>query len=321
MEKMITIAKNSNDKEFIKYAYERGLRHFRLNFAYLDDAIKATENLSVYSDIVTYYDFPGGKYRIQLGDKGSAINVINNSEMKISLYEGYSFPYISSFNAADKIEVGERVSFSDNRLLATIIEKDDTSITIRFYNDTYPLKDNAGCSFQGVNAPVPHFTKEYYYSIKSTLVSLPKPNWIILSFVETLDDIIEVAKDLKQQGIKVMAKIESPRGVDNLYSIASAVDGVMIGRGDLKNIAGDSDYDEVYKKSLAALRALPNKCFKGVGTFILNDLSLVGTISKADYEDIKEIIELGQPDYIMVSKEVVNSVCPYKVIDYLSEMR
>ena len=68
MKGMLTIAKNSNDMDFLKYAYSLGFKDFRLNMDYESESYKALENIKALNktDITVYADFQGVKNRIQL---------------------------------------------------------------------------------------------------------------------------------------------------------------------------------------------------------------------------------------------------------------
>lgn len=61
-------------------------------------------------------------------------------------------------------------------------------------------------------------------------------DFIAASFIRKASDILEVRKVLKEnngENIKIIAKIESQEGVDNIDSIIEVTDGVMVARGDM----------------------------------------------------------------------------------------
>ena len=60
-------------------------------------------------------------------------------------------------------------------------------------------------------------------------------DYIAASFVRCADDVLAVRKILKDNGskMKIISKIESMQGIDNLDEILEASDGIMVARGDM----------------------------------------------------------------------------------------
>ena len=96
--------------------------------------------------------------------------------------------------------------------VATVYSKKGIAITGR---DTHLLETNKGFLDYGIN-----FASKYGIQ------------WLALSFTSKSCQI-EYMKNKLSNDTKVMAKIESQLGIDNLDDILLASDGVMIARGDL----------------------------------------------------------------------------------------
>lgn len=67
-------------------------------------------------------------------------------------------------------------------------------------------------------------------------LSVLKPDYISLSFIASLDQLLTYKNILKKYQLehcKLLAKIETQEGVDNLDSFISELDGVIVARGDL----------------------------------------------------------------------------------------
>ncbi|MBR2745072.1 MAG: pyruvate kinase [Clostridia bacterium] len=61
-------------------------------------------------------------------------------------------------------------------------------------------------------------------------------DYIAASFIRSADDVIAIRNVLKEHGgekIKIISKIESQEGVDNLEEIIAESDGIMVARGDM----------------------------------------------------------------------------------------
>lgn len=61
-------------------------------------------------------------------------------------------------------------------------------------------------------------------------------DFIALSFVSTKEDVLEAKRILKEynrEDMKIISKIESVTGIENLDEIIEESDGIMVARGDL----------------------------------------------------------------------------------------
>lgn len=317
---MITIAKNSNNVDFIKYAHSLGVRLYRFNMDYEAQALSAIETVKSphYNDCILFADFQGVKMRIQLAPGDNDINLNKDECMTINTNANV-YPYITHFdNIRDFVKEGHKISIADDKIVGNIINVSKNHITIRFSKVGYVLRQNAGISIAGQGIPLPHMTTETCNLIaKSKVIKEKKVDWVILSFVDSAEAIQSFVQSMHKVGIKVMAKIETPNGVRHIEEIAKVADGFMLGRGDLTSTSGDM-YEKYYHEALTKMSKAINT-FKGVGTFFLSQYSKTKDIVKSEIEDVEMVNSLGF-DYIMLSKEVVNSAYPYETINLLHKL-
>ena len=318
---MVTIAKNSNNIEFVKYAYQRGIVDYRINMDYEKEAYSSisTVNSLNKKDIKIYGDFQGVKMRIHLPDTYQDVKVRVNDILTFNYDSNNRTPSISNAEMVWKyLQCGHIISIADGKIEGVITQMSDYSLTIKFVKVDYVLRQNAGCSFIGDNIPIPHMTKNMCKKIAQSVAIKEKLiNWVILSFVNSADEIKDFVSLMHSYGIKVMAKIETESGIKNLDSLVSCMDGFMIGRGDLKNTLKER-YEVNYQLLLERMSHI--KCdFKGVGTFFLSNYSQTKIETQQEIDDVYSIKALGF-DYIMLSKEVVNSKYPYQTIDFLTKL-
>jgi len=321
MNSMITIAKNSNDIDFIKYAFSLGVKDFRINMDYEKDAYDAISKLkTLYTnyEINIYADFQGDKFRIQLKDGENDLQYKIGEQLQF--YYENNYPFISHvITSQDKIKVDQILSIADGKIIAEITTVDSKSFTVTFTKVDYVLRNNAGCCFLGERAPFNSMTKDSCLKIaKSLAVENKMINWVILSFVDSPDEISDFIKTMHERNIKVMAKIETKNGVLNIEKIAPIIDGFMIGRGDLKNTS-QAEYQTLYETALDKLKNLNGNGFYGVGTFFLSKFSETKVLTDDEKLDVLKIKEL-RLDYIMLSKEVVNSKYPRESIKKMMEL-
>lgn len=313
MDWMLTIAKDSNNELFVRRALDRGIHLFRINMAYHEDALKAVSLLRKYKDrgISVFYDYPGPKMRIQLRGKDYLKFPEVGKKMVFTYFQDDRFPYITNLPQGT-VKTNNHLSIADGKIKAHIIEANDNGFTCIFTDVNYELRDNAGCSLSGDNAYIPSFNYNDLQKIYCDLASLDTPDWLIISFVDNPEIIQELRRESLLKGVSIMAKIETPAGVSNIKEISAECEGIMIGRGDLRNTAG-TRYDKYLSQAIEKAKQLSG--LRGIGTFFLGDLSQRGTISKRDEKDLEYADGL---DFVMLSKEVVNSNYHYAVLDYIA---
>lgn len=317
---MITVANKSNNSDFIMYAYSIGVRDFRFNMDYEEESIEAINRIRSLKlqDIHLFADFQGVKMRLHL--ENGLNDILYQVDDYLYIYTSNTkYPYISNYTVVDGfVKPGFIISFADDRIEAIIRRVHHDGIEVQFTRVNYVLRQNAGCSIKGEGMPTPHMTKNVCGTIlNSKIISQGKIDWVILSFVEDAEEISSFVSCMHKMGIKVMAKIETKRGVDNIHAIASVVDGFMIGRGDLKNTAKE-DYESIYRRALSDISQYQN-LYIGVGTFFLSKYSDTKVLLKKEILDI-ENIKAYMYKYIMLSKEVVNSNYPYETIKLLQDL-
>lgn len=314
MKSMLTIANKSNSEDFLNFAYKNDIRDFRVNMAYEEDALRAIERLrALPRDIRVFVDYPAEKQRLQLPNHFAEKEFSLGENVMLSVITNGGL-YISNIHMMDKILPGHCVSFADGKVIGEVVDRSENQVIIRILKGGV-LRNNAGCCFVGKNVPSPSITKEYCKSIlySEPLVSHnPFTTWVILSFANDVESIEDFVKEMHKRSIYVMAKIETPNAVTNLKQISTVVDGIMIGRGDLKNISGD-DYLCNYYLALSILAGLPASLYKGIGTFFLLNYAMSMKLEDADINDFRLAEESGS-DFIMFSKEVVNSNYPRETV-------
>jgi pyruvate kinase len=316
---MITVGNKSNNFDFLTFAYEHGVRDFRINMDYIKDASSAFDNIKKLGkdDITIYDDFQGDKFRICLAETKTETDVYVGDKIRFYFAAGSAsiHNYITHLEAQkQKLSTGVVVSIADGKLQAEIENVGNDYFETVFTKVDYKLRNNAGLCFLGSGVPTISLNPAACDRILDTLKDSPEriPHWVILSFADSRTVLEKFVGEAHSLGIKVMAKIETPNGVKNMEDISRVVDGLMIGRGDLCNTA-DVDYPYIYAQALEKLSKFPSSLFKGVGTFFLAQFSETNLISPEELADIKMVFQRNI-NYFMLSKEVINSQYPYETI-------
>lgn len=133
----------------------------------------------------------------------------------------------------DNIEVGVRVLIDDGYIISKVVEKNEKGILIEIQNAGL-LKNQKGVNIPHARIDLPAMTAQDIDDI--TFGCAQDIDIIAASFIRSADHVIEIKRLLVKQGrpdVLVIAKIESPQGVDNFDSIVQVADGIMVARGDL----------------------------------------------------------------------------------------
>jgi pyruvate kinase len=96
------------------------------------------------------------------------------------------------------------------------------------------LSDNKSCNFPGKHLSMPYVSErdrdDLIFGAETGF------DFIAASFVRSAADVMEVRKILDShggKGIRIISKIESQSGVDNIEEIIRISDGIMVARGDM----------------------------------------------------------------------------------------
>ena len=121
----------------------------------------------------------------------------------------------------------------DDGLIKLRIEKvTDTDITCTVLNSG-KIKTKKGVNVPGVHLSMPYLSQkdreDIIFGIQNGF------DFIAASFVRTAQDVYDIRNLLNEydSNIRIIAKIENREGVNNIDSILSAADAVMVARGDL----------------------------------------------------------------------------------------
>lgn len=140
------------------------------------------------------------------------------------------------YNMANDLKPGYRILVDDGKLhlITKTVDVNKGVITALALN-THTVVTN-----KRINLPDSHYTMPFLSEKdKENLIDSIKvdADYIALSFVNCAKDIQDVRdflnKNKKDNGIQLIAKIETQQALDNIDEIIKTADGIMIARGDL----------------------------------------------------------------------------------------
>ena len=127
---------------------------------------------------------------------------------------------------------GGTIMLDDGLIKLQIQTVNDTDIVCTVLNNG-KIKNKKGVNVPGVHLSMPYMSQrdkdDIIFGIEQGF------DFIAASFVRTAQDVYDIRNLLNQydSNIRIIAKIENREGVNNIDSILSAADAVMVARGDL----------------------------------------------------------------------------------------
>ena len=127
---------------------------------------------------------------------------------------------------------GDRLLIDDGNVAVRVVAVTDTDVVTKVEVPGY-VSNHKGLNLPGVAVSVPALSEKDREDLRWGLRI--GADLIALSFVRSAEDIKDVHQIMDEEGIHVpvIAKIEKPQAVENLFDIVSAFDGIMVARGDL----------------------------------------------------------------------------------------
>ncbi len=236
-----TIGPASNTDEMVKELMLAGMNVARFNFSHGDHA----EQGGKFERIMRVSATLGLPVATLQDTRGPEIRLCNFADEKVTLEEGQLFTLttedilgtkeiasITYKGLKNDVAVGSTVLIDDGKIGMTVEKIEGENIVCRVLNGG-DVSNKKGINAPGVVLTMP-FVGEADYK---DLVFGAKLgfDFVALSFTRTREDVLEVRKILEENNshAKIIAKIESVQGINNLDEILEVADGIMVARGDM----------------------------------------------------------------------------------------
>ncbi len=233
-----TIGPSVDSEGKIKKLLEAGVNVFRLNTSHgtMQDHLEKFKTIRKVCKENDYnaaimIDLQGPKIRvgslekdIELRTGEKAIFAHNSTEKNVIPvdYEGI----------ANDVVKGSKILLDDGKIQAIVEDVKNDKVYVKITNGGM-LKSRKGLNIPGTTNSLSAVTKKDIDFIKFAVEN--KADYIALSFVRQKEDVLLAKKyinDLKAD-IPVISKLEKPQAIENLESIVSVSDCIMVARGDL----------------------------------------------------------------------------------------
>lgn len=306
-----TISNLNCNPDFIKRLYVAGIDVVRLNTAHMthDDALEIIKNTRQVSD----------KIGILIDTKGPEIRTCDTEKPLKVEYEDYiriqgdpskkstgDIIYVTYKNFVNDVPIGSSVLIDDGSIALAVMEKDDE------YLYCYVENDGVIHGRKSINIPSVHVKLPALSEKDKGFIEFAADNdvdFIAHSFVRDSEDVIAVQNilDKKKSTIKVIAKIENSKGVENLSEILDHAYGIMIARGDLAVEIPTEQIPMIQKQIIKTCIARRKPVI--VATQMLHSMITSPRPTRAEVSDVANAC-LDRTDALMLSGETANGKYP-----------
>ena len=304
-----SIGPASTDPEVMSKMVEAGMNVARINFSHATMEERAAVVASVHKvremtgkNVAILYDTKGPEFRngmmendeIKL-EEGKTIRIVKEAVLGTSERFSVNHP-----QAIDNIEVGSIVLLENGLMKIEVISVEDDGVTCKIVNGGV-LGNKKSLNAPGVKLDIPFISdvdrEDIIYACQH------EGDYIALSFVSCKEDVLaarEILKEYHREDMKVISKIESTTGVENLDSIIDVSDGIMVARGDLGV--------EVPMQQLPKFQKLMIQRCREKGKFVIVEVS-----------DVANAV-LDGTDAVMLSGETTVGKYPVEVVTYMAQI-
>ena len=315
-----TIGPSSDSYDKLKALLDAGLDLARINLSHgtheehkrkLDAIDKLREEGYLLGVMM---DLKGPKIRCGLFENdavdfkaGDVVRIVK--EDVLGNRERFSVSYKGLY---DDLSVGDKFTFDDGLLGFKVIKKEENSTLVCEVLNNYTLK-----SRKGLNAPYIKLMNEYISEKDEKDIEFlvkENVNFVAASFVRRKEDVIEIRRLLAKHNrddIRIISKIESPEGVENIDEILEVSNAIMVARGDLGVEVDLTEVPEIQKELIHKCNLAGKPVI--VATHMLDSMQTNPRPTRAEVSDVFNAI-LDGADAVMLSGESATGKYPVESV-------
>ena len=320
-----TMGPNENDYELLlKLAKTMDVARFNFSHGNHEEHLVRLEMLrkarkEVGRPIAALLDTKGPEIRTGVLEGGNKITLQEGDEITLTTEEVVGTKqkiYINYDHLHEDVKPGNVILIDDGLIGLEVLSVNGQEIHCKVTNGG-ELGERKGVNVPNVPIQLPSITEKDIEDIRFGISE--EFDFIAASFVRSADAIRQIRALLDEAGsqMKIIAKIESQEGLDNLDSIIDEADGIMVARGDLGV--------EVEARRLPHLqREIIEKCnFHGklviTATQMLDSMIRNPRPTRAEVTDVANAVENGT-DAVMLSGETANGKYPVEAAETMASI-
>lgn len=298
----------------------------RINFSHAtieerENVVSTVKNVREITgkNIAILYDTKGPEFRsgvtVDEGIEliaGNTIKIVK--ENVIGTKEAFS---VNHPQAVDALQIGNIVLLENGLMKIEVIEKGEGYVNCKIINGGR-LFSRKSLSAPGVDLHIPFISdvdrEDIIYACRHD------GDYLAASFVQTANDVLEIREILKaenREDLKIISKIESQTGMENLEEICKVSDGLMVARGDLGVEVPFEALPSCQKKMVSVCRKYKKICI--VATEMLESMKHNPRPTRAEVTDISYAV-LNGTDAVMLSGETTTGDYPVETVAAMAKI-
>lgn len=312
-----TIGPATYSAKTIEQLIKSGANGLRLNFshgthdehaqmvAWVRKASKSSGKL-----VALIQDLQGPK--IRLGDFDGVVTVTKGDQLRFCYKADYDVSDIipTQYDLTKKVKRGERILLYDGKIEAVVTAVRDGIVYAQAHGDGVLFKRRS------MNLPDTDFGGDIITAKDKRDLAFASTldfDYVAMSFVQSAADVHAMRKLLKNLNskAKIIVKLETRAGAENVEEIVKASDAVMIARGDLAAETSPESVPILQRKiiELGKIHARPTI----VATQMLLSMTESPEPTRAEVSDVATAVMLGA-DAVMLSDETASGKYPVEAV-------
>lgn len=328
---LVTVGPSSQDEQTLRKLIGRGVDGFRFNFSHgtMDDFRPQLNTIRSLSDELGHHvtclaDLQGPKIRVgKLEDEPLTLE----KEQTVLLFASDSPPDelsrdvdarlpIAHSSIVDDCQIDSTIYVNEGQVTLTVEEKTENSIVARVQEAGTVWSD------KGINLPdsefsVPPMTPKDERDLEA--IVREDFDMVALSFVRQASDLDKAREilDRTDRAVDLLAKIESQKALRNLEGIISAVEGIIVARGDLGVEIGPERVPYQQKRMIREANRR--------GRIVITATQMLETMidnslpTRAEVSDVANAV-LDGSDVVMLSGETAIGQNPVRAAETMSNI-
>ncbi|MGC8558064.1 MAG: pyruvate kinase [Nitrososphaeria archaeon] len=314
---LATLGPATSSYDTIKSMIEEGADAFRINFSHgsheeagelINLTRRAESDKGVSVPIIA--DLQGPTVRLE---DFKQFDVVKGRKYEIS--ENGEIP-LKSDAFYQLVEAGDTVIIDGGRLWAKVESKKGSSVIVSFIIEG-TLGSKKTVAIQGKEYPLNSPTEKDLNDLE--FASKAGMDGVAMSFVKTSNDIEKLRSAVRdlERDMFIVAKIETISAVNNITSIISATDYVLVARGDLGSHFPMVKIPELQRNIIRHSLNYGKPAI--VATQLLDSMINNPLPTRAEITDVFMAVSMGA-DALMVSGETAVGKYPVEVISWLRDI-